>query len=288
MRHLMLILAFMLLKLTAFGQANHIIPFANNPKVSDKSGKAKDATTLYLPLDYYRDTIHTVMYKGASPRVNNPHDISRRLHADCQYATLEAFAATEKVPLEYIRDTVYSEVNTYAAAQYSDYLYKMSEPVLHNYELKTDVYRFTWFRSQDNPVAIRIQKTSAGAIIYVKMLDKKILCPNCFGIDEREVTEKTAVIDLKPISISNKAYKDFQKFIRKNKVQAAPHLSRKGCKKSNGDSEWLFEMQTDNGYYFMTRTSPGPDETGNIQDNFMYGLGKLMIDMAGLQNEKIY
>lgn len=282
----MLILAVLLSQLTGFGQANHIIPFANNPVISDKSGKAKDSATVYLPLEYYRDTFHTVMYKGASPRVNNPHDVTRRLHTDCQYATLEAFAATEKVPLEYIRDTIYSEINSYAAGQFSDYLFKMSEPVLCNYKLKPEVYRFTWFRTRDNPVAIRIQKSGAGAIMYVKILDKEILCPNCFGIDEHEVAGKSAIIDIEPISITKQAYKEFQKIIRKNSIQSFPHLLRKGCKNAAGESEWLFEMQTDDGYYFMTRTSPGAN--ANSESKLMYEIGKRMIDLAGLKDEKVY
>jgi hypothetical protein len=67
--------------------------------------------------------------------------------------------------------SIYYRKKTYNEAWYSTYLYVMKEPILFTDTTIKEVYRFTWLRTFDNPIAIRIEKNNDSYILYWKLCD---------------------------------------------------------------------------------------------------------------------
>jgi hypothetical protein len=55
---------------------------------------------------------------------------------------------------------------------YSEYLKAFEEPILID-SLTTEIYRFTYLRTFDNPIVIRLESNNDSVIIYWKVLDGK-------------------------------------------------------------------------------------------------------------------
>ena len=53
---------------------------------------------------------------------------------------------------------------------YSKHLFSMKEPLLFNRKTKKQIYRFTWLRTFDKPVAIKIEKDKNQYTLFWKML----------------------------------------------------------------------------------------------------------------------
>ncbi|MEI7597660.1 MAG: hypothetical protein WCK02_18075 [Bacteroidota bacterium] len=66
---------------------------------------------------------------------------------------------------------IQNEVDSFHLIWYSRFLYAMQEPLLYNRQLSKIVYRFTWLRTFDNPVVIRIERDTSGVILYWKVTD---------------------------------------------------------------------------------------------------------------------
>lgn len=69
--------------------------------------------------------------------------------------------------------SVYYRKNTYSEAWYTGYLYVLKEPVLFTDTTPKEVYRFTWVRTFDNPVSVRIEKNKNSYELYWKQSDGK-------------------------------------------------------------------------------------------------------------------
>ncbi|MEE4196267.1 MAG: hypothetical protein V2I54_01370 [Bacteroidales bacterium] len=61
--------------------------------------------------------------------------------------------------------------DTFLVRWYSEHLYAMKEPLLFNKNLNKEVYRFTWLRTFDNPVVIRIENIGEKYKLTWKLCD---------------------------------------------------------------------------------------------------------------------
>lgn len=101
------------------------------------------------------------------------------LTASQYYFPLELFP---KYKTEYIEvDSFYThitnkkikgEYNHFRLKWYSKELYAMQEPLLFNKRTKKEIYRFTWLRSFDPPVCIRIEKENNSYTLFWKLCDR--------------------------------------------------------------------------------------------------------------------
>lgn len=59
--------------------------------------------------------------------------------------------------------------DTFIIAWYSKHLRAMNEPLLFNKKESKQIFRFTWLRTFDNPVAIRIEKSQDNIVLSWKL-----------------------------------------------------------------------------------------------------------------------
>jgi hypothetical protein len=75
-------------------------------------------------------------------------------------------------PLEAFTDTaVYVGHDTFVVKWYSKHLYALNEPVLFTDNSTNETYRFTWLRTFDNPIAIRIEKNKDSYTLFWRQSD---------------------------------------------------------------------------------------------------------------------
>jgi hypothetical protein len=63
-----------------------------------------------------------------------------------------------------------NSLDTFMNVWYSKNLAAMKEPILAEYEADNETYRFTWLRSFNEPITIRIQKVNSDFTLTVKRL----------------------------------------------------------------------------------------------------------------------
>ena len=79
-------------------------------------------------------------------------------------------------PIEMFHDNVMKNVqidglryDTFVVNWYSKHLFALKEPLLFNILLKKETYRFTWLRTFNNPIAIRIEKNKNECRVFWKV-----------------------------------------------------------------------------------------------------------------------
>ncbi|WBO86022.1 hypothetical protein [Hymenobacter yonginensis] len=113
--------------------------YPQNPAISDAQGHPRDSTTFYFPA------------------------------ADSLPAT---YVSKSKRPTSYVIDE--SVMNCTDEMKYASYaLTYFKAPVLSNYYLGTDTYRFLWLRSFHLPVLLTLSANEEGASLRTQVLDKK-------------------------------------------------------------------------------------------------------------------
>ena len=159
------------------------------------------------------------------------------------------------------------EKDTFVVKWYSKYLYRMKEPLLFNLKGKIETYRFTWLRSFDNPIAIRIEKENDTYTLYWKV------CDGAGGYDPGKlIINKSKII--------SKA--DWSRF--KNKLKESNFWSLEPGRASLGTdgSEWIMEGAKSNNYHVVTIWSPS--------DGKYYEACRYLLELTNLDipKDKIY
>ena len=191
------------------------------------------------------------------------------------------------LPASICRDDhkIISEIDTLNLLWYSSSLYCTKEPILYNYYLGHDIYRFLWLRSFHRPIVLTLHKDGNNVWLDMKELDRQ---PRF--LDEHIVTiknirflppldEKTGEIDstikLDPPEIitdsiikadrqakitltlrkqlSLKEWAEFESIL-----DSFSYWTTKPSWDSRGmdGSEWLIEGHSNNKYWFVHRWSP--------------------------------
>ncbi len=147
-------------------------------------------------------------------------------------------------------------------AWYSTYLYAMKEPLLFNKKMDKHVYRFTWLRMYDKPMAIRIEKENAEYTLYWKMLNGAGgYKPETLNMEEsKKITEKD--------------WLDFTAMVKKSDFLTM-ELGRDAM--ANDKSEWILETN-DTGNYRVVRM--GAPTSGDFYNacNFLITLTAVPIE----------
>ena len=153
------------------------------------------------------------------------------------------------------------EYDEFSIEWYSDHLYKMEEPLLFNRKTANEIYRFTWLRSFDNPIAIRIENHNDAFWIYWKKLNGK------GGYDPGKL-----ITDRKK-RISEIEWLNFQKLVDKAEFWKMDFSQGES---GNDGAQWILEGVNLTNYRVVDRWSPQGGDFYNAC-NYLISLTKLKV-----------
>lgn len=125
---------------------------------------------------------------------------------------------------------------------YSGQLRALGEPLIFDQKSDT-IYRFTWLRTFDHPVAVRIQKNNDRIKLTWKMSD------GAGGYSPGEL------IVIKTIELSGSEWNEFQSLLEKAKYWSMPTKDQSGISGNDG-SRWIMEGVQNGKYNVVDRWSP--------------------------------
>jgi hypothetical protein len=166
-------------------------------------------------------------------------------------------------PLEVFTDTsLYIGYDTFCVTWYSIRLYLMEEPVIYTNNSHNEIYRFTWLRSFDNPIAVRIEKQKNTYMLYWKCIDStgKLI------IDKQKELDEATWIEFK------------------NWLNQIDFWNMKTNQRSFAldGAQWILEGKTDIQYHVVDRQSPDKNSKYYRCCDFLINLTDLEISF----NEK--
>jgi len=143
-------------------------------------------------------------------------------------------------------------------------LFALKEPILKDYKGDKEIYRFTWLRTFNHPVSIRLEKQNNVVRLFSKVCNGaggyepgKIMFDTSFDLTEKEVD-----------AISTR-------------LATANFWSLQTDKRDeNGmdGSEWLIEVFKNNNYHMVVRWTPEEHTT-------FRAIGEYLISISQIKNE---
>ena len=192
----------------------------------------------------------------------------------------------------------YTQIDTFMYNWFSSNLHSAHEPILFNYYLGHDIYRFLWLRSFDRPVVISIHKNNEKVWLETRILDKQpefydsppppVLLNNSIQQslkkDEpfkyeyiiRKLDRQANIVLNQIIVLTNDEWTEFEKLIADCLFWTDVPLNEDIM--GFDGSFWTFEGHLSNHYRCVIRWSP---------DDCYRVLGKYLINKSELE-EKIY
>ena len=173
----------------------------------------------------------------------------------------------------------FSGLDTFKMNWFSSALYCAKEPILYNFYLDQDIYRFLWLRSFYRPIILSIYKKGEKVWLVTKELDKQPqfmddhnvgwVSSDFFGkntlttsmvkdtmiyIDTVIKADRKAEITINQTKqLSIKEWEEFESLINKFSFwKSKPLLEDSGC----DGSEWTIEGHLKNRYWYVSRWSP--------------------------------
>lgn len=144
---------------------------------------------------------------------------------------------------------------------YSQHLHAMDEPLLFYRKVRKEVYRFTWLRTFDKPMAFRIEKHNKNYTLHWKVLN---------GAGGYEPGE----LELKGVRILTESeWNEFMDLLWQSKFWKDDYTRNAF---GNDGSEWILEGLTSKKYKAVSVWSP---RGGKLYDacNYLISLSKLNI-----------
>lgn len=207
--------------------------------------------------------------------------------------SLSYFLPTE---LKYRDTLVKTGLDTFQLNWYSSQLFPTKEPILFNYYLGHDTYRFTWLRSFDNPVVLTINKKGDKVWLTVKRLDRhpqfmptriitdlvppKVGEPydttekidfNKYPIKQPDRRADLAINEIKSLSVTE--WNEFENILAKtNYWTMTPTQESFGL----DGAQWIIEAHFSNKYWLVDRWNP--------EDSYKQA-GVYLIKLSGLDEE---
>jgi TonB family protein len=162
-------------------------------------------------------------------------------------------------PLEFFPNTSHDST---AVRHYSKHLFSMKEPLLFNKIDSKETYRFTWLRTFENSVSIRIEKTLEEYKLYWKLTDGA----GGYNPGNIIVSESKA--------IDKRTWRTFKNHIKKSQFWEMSTVE------SNNDgldgSHWILEGNDQFGYHVVLRWCP----RGAFYDCCKFLINQISIDSA--------
>ena len=130
---------------------------------------------------------------------------------------------------------------------YSGILYTMKEPVIYTDTSHNEIYRFTWVRSRDHPIIIRIEKQGGKYMLYWKYRNWK------YYDDVWNNPEKWLMI-VKQKEVDENTWNEFKNLLSQSDFWNLVTTKNDGI---NFDgARWILEGKDDTRYHVVDRFSP--------------------------------
>ncbi|MBI3260027.1 MAG: hypothetical protein HYZ54_11205 [Ignavibacteriae bacterium] len=179
---------------------------------------------------------------------------------------------------------------------FSSDLYCMDEPILFNYFLGHETYRFLWLRAFNKPVVIIFNKDNDTVWLSLKVLDRQpqfmdiihLAFPKKFKKQKSinltqslgestdslvKANRQASIIVNTTKRLSLKEWTNFEKLLNICSFwEIKPYIVNYGI----DGSEWIIESHLKNKYWFVSRHSP---------DGGFYNAGKYLLDLGGLTEQ---
>lgn len=159
---------------------------------------------------------------------------------------------------------------------YSDYLYGFKEPILRNYPVNREAYRFIYLRSFDLPIVIRLEKVNTTAFLNVKISDGQ-------GGYELGNIHKNEII---PISSSQ--WKKFQSNLQELQFWQQSPEDTNWRRLGMDGARWILEGKKEGKYHFVDRWSPEEKEYAKFKAVCEYLISLAKLDEKELPADRIY
>lgn len=161
------------------------------------------------------------------------------------------------------RDTTSDAVTAFVNSWFSKMLFALKEPVLKDYQGDKEIYRFTWLRSFNHPVAIRLEKQSNIVRIFSKV------CGGAGGYEPGKVIFDTTFL------LTQKEVDGFNE-----RLEAAKYWSMQTENNvmGNDGSEWILEVFKNGFYHMVVRWSP-------FDEIAFRKIGEYLLSISQIKNE---
>jgi len=172
-------------------------------------------------------------------------------------------------------------IDTFMLNWFSSALYSAKEPILNNYYLGHDIYRFLWLRSFHRPVVISLHKDGNKVWLTTKELDRqpefmdrlrpiKYIAPKILPNVDSDTTElddikkperkiikradrKADIIFNQTKKLTEKDWTEFETLLSNCSFwNSKPYIEESGF----DGSEWTIEGHLKNRYWFVNRWTP--------------------------------
>jgi hypothetical protein len=165
------------------------------------------------------------------------------------------------------QDTTVNAVDSFRNSWYSKMLFAMKEPVLKNYNGDKEVYRFTWLRTFNHPVSVRLEKQ--GDII--KLFSK--VCDGAGGYEPGKIIFDTTInltqkqVDTTNLKLDNARFWTLQTESRD----------------TNGmdGSEWIIEVYKNGKYHMVVRWTPEKGTEFREIGEYLFSISQIRNEMTG-------
>lgn len=162
------------------------------------------------------------------------------------------------------QDTTINAVDCFINSWYSKMLFALHEPVLKHYNGDKEIYRFTWLRTFNHPVSVRLEKQGDNVKLFSNVCDGaggyepgKIIFDTTINLTEKQV-------DTTNIKLDNAKFWEL-------KTESREDSGMDG-------SEWIMEVFKNNKYHMVVRWTP---EKGTA----FRAIGEYLISISQIQNE---
>jgi hypothetical protein len=247
--------------------------YPENPAVSDTHGQPRDTTTLYFPAADSIPASYVLPEKRA-----------------------EMFPVQQKFTCSF-------------EFKYSSYcLVYFGAPLLSNYYLDADTYRFLWMRSFHRPVLLTLERTTTGATLRTQQLSKfpsfdnydlpdpdqpglsakdrdRILRMQAFTRADtswsrrvRLGKQRAFLLPETRANLSREQWNQFEKLLQQAQVWQLP--SCQPVSESDG-ALWLLEAHQAERYHLVSRHSPQKNDAFRRACEYL-------IDLSSVRNEERY
>ncbi|GEO11104.1 hypothetical protein SAE01_36000 [Segetibacter aerophilus] len=165
------------------------------------------------------------------------------------------------------QDTTRDALDTFVNTWYSKMLFALKEPVLKDYKAGKEVYRFTWLRTFNHPVVIRLEKQGDIVRLFSKVSD------GAGGYEPGKIIFDTTVnLTSKQIDTINSRL-DTAKF----------WLLQTEANNNNGNdgSEWIIEVYKDKHYHMAVRWTPDKGTAFRSIGEYLLSILQIKNEMTG-------
>jgi hypothetical protein len=133
-------------------------------------------------------------------------------------------------------------IDTLILAWYSKHLRAMKEPLLFNKKENKQIFRFTWLRTFDNPVTIRIEKSQDNIVLSWK------LCDGAGGYDPGKMTISDS------ITVDEETWRLFNKLVNRTHFWDMETVEKDQI--GLDGEQWILEGKNEQKYHVVDRWTP--------------------------------